>query len=80
MDLTRLDLSPHLSDAIVLRKSVVVKDGEHQRLVKGVRVWDVLEQEGLVEERVERLPVHLRLKLLHPLCLGDEENLVKRKP
>lgn len=64
----------------MLRKSVIVKDGEHQRLVKGVGVRDVLEQEGLVEEWVECLPVHLSLKLLHPLRLGDEEDLRKRKP
>ena len=64
----------------MLGKSVVVENGEHQGLVKGVRIRDVLEEERLVEEGVERLPVHLRLKLLHPLRLRDEENLRKRKP
>ena len=64
----------------MLGKSVVVENGEHQGLVKGVRIRDVLEEERLVEEGVERLPVHLRLKLLHPLGLRDEEDLGKRKP
>ena len=64
----------------MFRESVIVKDGEHQRLVKGVGVRDVLEKEGLVEEGVEGLPVHLGLKLLHPLGLRDEEDLGKRKP
>ena len=73
-------IKPHLSDTIVLRKSVVVEDGEHKGLVEGVGVRDVLEEERLVEEGVERLPVHLRLELLHTLCLGDEEDLVERKP
>ena len=80
MNFTKLNSFGHLSNTIVLRESVVVKDGEHQRLVEGVGVRDVLEQERLVEEWVERLPVHLRLKLLHPLRLGDEEDLRKRKP
>lgn len=80
MNFTKLNSFGHLSNTIVLRESVVVKDGEHQRLVEGVGVRDVLEQERLVEEWVERLPVHLCLKLLHPLRLGDEEDLRKRKP
>ena len=80
MEFTKLNSFGHLSNTIVLRESVVVKDGEHQRLVEGVSVRNVLEQERLVEEWVERLPVHLCLKLLHPLRLGDEEDLRKRKP
>ena len=73
-------INAHLSNSIVLWKSVIVKDGKHQRLVKGVGVRDVLEKEGLVEEGVESLPVHLGLKLLHPLGLRDEENLGKENP
>ena len=68
---TRFPSAAYLSNTIVLGKSVVVENGEHQGLVKGVRIRDVLEEERLVEEGVERLPVHLRLKLLHPLRLWD---------
>ena len=65
----------HLADPVVLREPVVVEDGEHEGLVEGVGVRQVLELEGLVEEGVERLPVDFRLELLESLCLGDEEDL-----
>ena len=64
----------------MLGKSVVVENGEHQGLVKGVRIRDVLEEERLVEEWIQCLPVHLRLELLHPLRLRDEEHLIKGNP
>lgn len=47
----------------MLRESVVVKDGEHERLVEAFGVRQVLELERLVEERVQRLSMYLRLEL-----------------
>ena len=38
-------LGTHISDLVVLGEAVVVEDGEPQRLVKGVRVGQVLELE-----------------------------------
>ena len=65
----------HFAYAIVFGESVIVEDGEHQCLVEGVRVGNVLEQERFVEEWVEGLSVDLGLKLLQALGLGDEEDL-----
>ena len=59
MTLTDLDLA----DLVVLGEAVVVEDGEDEGLVEGLAVGDALEGERLVEERVQRLPVHLRLEL-----------------
>ena len=52
-----------LSDLVVLGEPVVVEDCEDEGLVEGLAVGDALEGERLVEERVQRLPVHLRLEL-----------------
>ena len=47
----------------MLGEPVVVEDCEDEGLVEGLAVGDALEGERLVEERVQRLPVHLRLEL-----------------
>ena len=58
-----------LSNSVVLRKPVIVKNCEHQGLVKRVGIGKVLELERFVEERIESFPVNFRLKLLDPFCL-----------
>ena len=53
----------HVSDLVVLGESVVVEDGEDERLVEGLAVGHPFEGERLVEERVQRLAVHFGLEL-----------------
>ena len=40
----------YLSDSIMFRESVIVKDGEHQGLVKSIRIRKILELKGFVEK------------------------------
>ena len=59
----------------MFRKSVVVKDGKHECLVKGFRVGQILEVKLLVEKRVESLAMDLRLKLFLSLRFRQQIDL-----
>ncbi len=67
-----LNLQAYLANLVVLGESVIVKDGKHERLVKGLSIRQILELKRLVEERIQCLSMDLGLKLLEPLGLGQQ--------
>ena len=67
----------YLSDSVMLRKSVIVKDSEHQGLVKSIRIRKILELKGLIEEWIQCFSVDFCLKLFHSFCFWHQENLQK---
>ena len=67
----------YLSDSVMLRKSVIVKDSEHQGLVKSIRIRKILELKGLIEEWIQCFSVDFCFKLFHSFCFWHQENLQK---
>ena len=64
-----------LSDPVVFGEPVVVKDGEHQGLVEGVRVGKILELESFIEKWIQSFSVNFRLKLFLSFFSREEEDL-----
>ena len=67
----------YLSNSVMLRKSVIVKDGEHQGFVKSIRIRKILELEGFVEEWIQSFSVDFCLKLFHSFCFWHQKDLQK---
>ena len=63
----------------MLRETVVVKDGEHQGLVKCFGIRKILELEGFIEERVKGFSMNLCFKLFDSFSLRNKEHLLKTR-
>ena len=59
----------------MFRESVIVKDGEHQSLVKSIRIREILELKGFVEKRIQRFSVDFGFKLFHSFCFRHQKDL-----
>ena len=64
-----------LSDPVVFGEPVVVKDGEHQGLVEGVRVRKIFELKSFIEKWIQSFSVNFRLKLFLSFFSREEEDL-----
>ena len=64
-----IKLLTHLSNPVMLGEPVVVKDGEHQGLVKCVGIRKILELEGFVEEWIQSFSMNFCFKFFGPLRL-----------
>ena len=53
----------HLADPVVFGEPVVVEDSEHEGLVEGVGVREILELKSFIEEWIQGFSVNFRLKL-----------------
>ena len=61
----------------MFRESVIVKDREHQGLVKSISIGKILELKGLVEEWIQGFSVDFCFKLFHSFCFWHQKNLQK---
>ena len=64
--------STYISNLVMLGKPIVVKDGEHECLVKSLSIRQIFELKSLVEKGVERLAVNLGFKLFLSFGLRDQ--------
>ena len=69
------DCVTDLSDPVVFGEPVVVKDGEHQGLVEGVRVRKIFELKSFIEKWIQSFSVNFRLKLFLSFFSREEEDL-----
>ena len=68
-------LFAYLAYSVMLWKPVKVENGEHQGLVKSVRVWKVFKLESFVKKRIQCFSVDFCFKLFLTLYLWYQTNL-----
>ena len=69
----------NLSNPVMLRKPVVIKNREHEGFVEGVSVGKVLELESFIEKWIQSFPMNFRFKLLLPFLRGQHEHLEEKE-
>ena len=65
----------NLSDPIMLGKSVVIENSEHQGLVEGVCIGKILELKSFIEKWIQSFSVNFRFKLFLPFLWWQHEHL-----
>ena len=74
-----LKMRTYLSNQIMLGKSVVIENSEHQGLVEGVCIGKILELKSFIEKWIQSFSVNFRFKLFLPFLWWQHEHLESLK-